>query len=181
MLALIQSNQKLLPAQSSPSDAPKLSTLTKEVDTLAELSGAVLAELHIPTSLQEIQDSPHGPLSMFLGKVQQELCKSVDVSEKRLNLLGIRGEYTRAPSVLNMSKVPEISALDRAAGSVMVHSGKGTRTATVGAVAVKPHEPVAAMHLNQEVIVELEVLPGEEKDLTAESVFSTWQKQLKDA
>merc|ERR1719265_2623156 len=58
---------------------------------------STLLELRIPTSLENLQGSKYGPLSTFLDKIQSELAKAGHLNIERLQLLSIRGEYTRVP------------------------------------------------------------------------------------
>lgn len=121
-------------------------------------------ELRIPTSLQKIQDGRIGPLSAFLDTVQSELCKVGKLSNSRLQLLGIRGEYTRVP--LNQS------------GAVSLTGNDGMNSSSWG----EHHIMTMA---DQYVIIDLEVLPGssglESTEPTTEEIFSSWKTQLSTA
>lgn len=129
---------------------------------LAPSSTHVILELRIPTSLGSIQDSHMGPLSSFLDAVQNKLCTAGKLSQNRLQLLGIRGEYIRVP--VNQSNA---QALAKSMGNVhrdlRLHS-------------LSNFEAMADQH----VIVELEILPGNSRtsEPTAESIFALWKSQL---
>lgn len=122
----------------------------------------MIVELRIPTTLQEIQEGHVGPLSSFLDTVHRELCKAGKLSDRRLQLLGIRGEYTRVPA--NQSK----------ALSLTRNEGKEASNSTFW-----NHNDVMEM-ADQYVIVELEVLPGKEhSEPSAESIEAEWESQMK--
>lgn len=124
-------------------------------------SSSVITELFIPTSLQRIQDSRSGPLSVFLDAVQRELCKVGKLSNDRLQLLGIRGEYTRVP--VNQSGV-----------SVLTKDGRNGSM-----ISQSVHHNELETMTDQHVIVELEILPGSRNEESpAEDVFALWKAQL---
>lgn len=56
----------------------------------------LLLELCIPdTTLQQLHSSAHGSLAEFLHALHVALSTAVHVSERRINILGIRGQYKR--------------------------------------------------------------------------------------
>jgi len=115
-------------------------------------------ELRIPTSLQKIQGGRLGPLSVFLDTVESELCKAGKLSNNRLQLLGIRGEYTRVP--LNKSS------------SISLTGNNGTNSS------LWDEHPIMTM-ADQHVIIDLEVLPGSSGfEPTPEDISSLWKAQL---
>lgn len=125
-------------------------------------SGLVTLELRIPTSLEKIQDSKNGPLSVFLDTVQSEFCKAVKLSHDRLQLLGIRGEYIRIPR-------------NESGTSVLLKNTGSSR----GKSSHSNHNQFETM-ADQHVIVELEILPGNPgtSHATPESIFALWKAQI---
>jgi len=124
-------------------------------------SSNVVLELRIPTSLQRIQDSRSGPLSVFLDAVQRELCNIGNLSNDRLQLLGIRGEYTRVPPNQSSASILSESSQNRSMIPQSLHHNQVENTMT-----------------DQRVIIELEILPGSRTEATAEEIFTFWKKQL---
>lgn len=147
---------------------------------------SIILELRIPTSLQTIQASKHGPLSAFLDKVQNEFCKVGKLSNDRLQLLGIRGEYTRVPvnesgtSVLQNAFPPTIMTerfLNAFPTTIM--TDHESMPLGYGSLNSQYHHNQFETMADQHVIVELEILPGGHTlDATPESIFKSWKTQI---
>lgn len=128
----------------------------------------MMVELRIPTTLQDIQQSKRGPLSAFLDVVQTELAKAGMLSIDRLQLLGIRGEYTRVP--LNKS---DTSVLEK-------NNGIGGGDRGVGSFSYDLYRNGETM-ANQYVIVELGIVPGSKGsslEPAPEGILKSWKNQL---
>lgn len=150
---------------------------------------SIILELRIPTSLQTIQASRHGPLSAFLDKVQNELCKVGKLSNDRLQLLGIRGEYTRVPvnesgtSVLQKSdtetKFPPQILTDQKVFPTTIMTDHESMPLGYGSLSSQYHHNQFETMADQHVIVELEILPGGHTlDATPGSIFKLWKTQI---
>lgn len=123
---------------------------------------SIFLELRIPTSLQKIQASKTGPLSSFLDTLQDEFCKASELSNNRLQLMGIRGEYTRVP--LNEShKNTQHSYLKQSRENLKQSMGWQSQIETMSMA-------------DQHVIVEIEILPGDPR--TPGDILTTWKTQL---
>jgi hypothetical protein len=134
---------------------------TDGVEAQLHTAGKMLIELRIPASLQQIQDGDVGPLSAFLDTVQSELCKAGQLKSSRLQLVGIRGEYTQVP--VNQSD------------SLSLTKQNGTKNLKSS---FWDHHELATM-ADQHVIVELEVSPGKEhSERTVDSIEAEWKTQL---
>lgn len=142
---------------------------------LSPSPSSIILELRIPTSLQIIQASNNGPLSAFLDKVQNELCKVGKLSAQRLQLLGIRGEYTRVP--VNASGTSVLEEAFPTAGMVM--ADHGSMPLGYGTLSSHYHHTQFETMTDQHVIVELEILSGAGNlDATPESIFALWKAEL---
>lgn len=138
----------------------KLKVTTNKVESeLPVVSPPMLVELRMPVSLQQIQNDHVGPLSAFLDTVQSELCKAGKLSNSRLQLVGIRGEYTRVPA-------------NQSVALSLTKNTTGLKTEIWG-------KDEYANMADQHVIVELEVMPGKEySEPTIDSIEAAWKTQL---
>jgi len=108
-------------------------------------------ELHMTTGLKAIQEGKSGPLRAFLESLRTELASIANISPKRIDMLGLRGEYLELDkeSLLNV-RLLEVT--------------RGNNSEDV---------------LSTDTIVDMEVLPGWLlSDATPRTVFMTWQAEL---
>jgi len=68
---------------------------------------ALRVELHMPTTIKDVQSSQQGPVSRFLLLINREFCKAANMRPARLSLLGIRGEYTNVVTLMQDEAVVE--------------------------------------------------------------------------
>lgn len=116
----------------------------------------LLLELHMPeVTLRELHSASHGSLATFLLELRGELSKAADVEEPRISILGIHGRFKR----LDQEGLLRIST--EHAGSQDV-----------------PGQPVPSSHIDEEVIVRFEVLPGWSDDAEPREVLDILRERL---
>lgn len=122
-------------------------------DSFGFPGAGLLLELHLPhITLKELHSSSRGSLAQFLIEVREELGKAAQVKEPRISILGIHGRYKR---------------FDSSDGLFRLHNKRPNRTDGDGLA-----------HIEEEVIVRFEVLPGFVNDADPHSVLKALKKQL---
>lgn len=112
-------------------------------------------ELWLPISINDLKSDKKGPMSVFLDTLQRELARVANVSAKRFDMLGVRGEYT----------------------------GEGVLSFFARDVKASLQEgPVVAIETTQsQSIVDLEVLPATQADdVSPKAILSQIEEQLAD-
>lgn len=113
----------------------------------------LLLELHLPkVTLRELHTSSRGSLAQFLLEVREELGKGAKVQESRLSILGIHGRYKRYDSE----------------GYFRMKSDRTDHMAN-------------SQHLEEEVVVRFEILPGWSSDVDPRSAMNVLKEQLSDS
>jgi hypothetical protein len=110
----------------------------------------LLLELHLPeVTLKELHSSSRGSLAQFLLEVRGELNKSAEVVESRISILGIHGRYKRYDT------------------SGLYHMSS-ERTGHI----------TGPSHVDEEVVVRFEILPGWADDPDPRQALNVLTKQL---
>jgi len=114
----------------------------------------LLLELHLPSvTLRELHSSSKGSLAQFLLDVRGELCKGASVKEPRISILGIHGRYKR-------------------------YDTAGLFTSSRSLVSDRTSQSSGPEHLNEEVVVRFEILPGWENDVDPRKALTVLKEQL---
>mmetsp|Transcript_110573 Transcript_110573/g.195841 ORF Transcript_110573/g.195841 Transcript_110573/m.195841 type:complete len:415 (-) Transcript_110573:122-1366(-) len=140
-------------AQSSPngSDNPQGK---EQFEPFGYPGAGLLLELHMPqVTLRELHSASHGSLASFLLELRGELSKAADVDEPRISILGIYGRFKR---------------LDGVGEGFLEHVGRQASSS-----------PPAATHVDEEVIVRFEVLPGWGEDAEPREVLDILRNELR--
>jgi len=137
------------------SGAMSLPPITQDpFDSFGFPGAGLLLELHLPRiTLKELHSSARGSLAQFLIEVREELGKAGQVKEPRISILGIHGRYKRFES---------------SDGLFRLHSKRPNHTDGDGLA-----------HIDEEVIVRFEILPGVVNDADPHSVLKVLKGQLK--
>jgi hypothetical protein len=110
----------------------------------------LLLELHLPEiTLKQLHSDSRGSLAQFLLEVREQMCKSVAVPEARISILGIHGRYRRYDN------------------GGLFH----VRSERTGSIA-------GPQHLDEEVVVRFEILPGWTGDADPKQVLSILEEKL---
>lgn len=112
----------------------------------------LLLELHMPqVTLKELHSSSRGSLAQFLMQVRGEICKGTAVQEPRISILGIHGRYKRYESE----------------DLLHLHSERTSQSQSKG-----------PSHVEEEVVVRFEILPGWNNDPDPHQAFDALKQQL---
>lgn len=110
----------------------------------------LLLELHLPeVTLKELHSSSRGSLAQFLSEVRGELRKGAEVVEPRISILGIHGRYKRYDTT-------------------GLYHMSSERTGHI----------TAPSHVDEEVVVRFEILPGWADDPDPRKALNVLKKQL---
>lgn len=110
----------------------------------------LLLELHLPkVTLRELHTSSRGSLAQFLTEVREEIGKGTEVSESRLSILSIHGRYKRYEGD----------------GYLRMRSDKTDHMA-------------GSQHLEEEVVLRFEILPGWSKEVAPQAALRALRHQL---
>mmetsp|Transcript_41035 Transcript_41035/g.87403 ORF Transcript_41035/g.87403 Transcript_41035/m.87403 type:complete len:324 (+) Transcript_41035:147-1118(+) len=161
-------------------------------------------ELYLLLSVKALHEGSFGPLPSFLTTLQEELCKSLGLSTRRLSVLSVRGDDVK----LNMLMLNDTAAVTRALHSTDLRRHASVGSALVDATAAVAgrlgggQDPDLASMVHGETgsgvqppaaaeqedwhhgraIVDIEVLPGYlVSEPTPRTVLGLWQEQLEHA
>jgi len=110
----------------------------------------ILLELHLPkVTLRELHTSSRGSLAQFLLEVREEIGKSAEVHESRVSILSIHGRYKHYESD----------------GYFRMRSDRTDHMA-------------GSQHLEEEVVVRFEILPGSAQDTDPKTALKALRDQL---
>jgi len=124
--------------------------VAEHIEPFGYPGAGLLLELHLPkVTLRELHTSARGSLAQFLLEVRGELGKGAQVHESRLSILGIHGRYKRYDSD----------------GYFRMHSDRTDHMA-------------GSQHLEEEVVVRFEILPGWSQDVDPRSALNVLRDQL---
>jgi len=135
-----------------PSSEPRISQ--ERIEPFGYPGAGLVVELHMPkVTLRELHSSSRGSLAEFLSEVRKELGKGAEVQESRLSILGIHGRYKRSNDD----------------GFFRLHS-----THISGGMG----HMVGSEHMQEEVVVRFEILPGWAQDPDPQSALNVLKQQL---
>jgi len=138
------------PASHNESDLPLPPIAQEHIEPFGYPGAGILLELHLPkVTLRELHTSSRGSLAQFLLEVREEIGKGAEVHESRLSILSIHGRYKRYDSD----------------GYFRMRSDRTDHMA-------------GSQHLEEEVVVRFEILPGWAQDVDPQTALNVLREQL---